>query len=44
MTLLLCASMQFIKEIKETAATLEAQGHTVHRPGGFELWEEEVWR
>ena len=40
MTLLLCASMQFIREIKETAATLEAQGHTVHRPGGFELWEE----
>jgi dTDP-4-dehydrorhamnose 3,5-epimerase-like enzyme len=32
--------MQFIKEIKETAIALEALGHIVHRPGGFELWEE----
>lgn len=40
MTLLLCASMQFINEIKTIARKLEARGHIVHPPGGFELWEE----
>ncbi|MEW6610768.1 MAG: hypothetical protein AB1352_04065 [Patescibacteria group bacterium] len=40
MTIVLCASMSFAKEVKETALALERLGHRVLRPLQHELWLE----
>ncbi|MFA4873238.1 MAG: hypothetical protein WC659_04870 [Patescibacteria group bacterium] len=40
MTIVLCASMSFAKEVTETALALERAGHNVLRPLSHELWLE----